>query len=110
MLDIKNMSTQKFNFLKGCLKILSENSERILAFQKYLETDFEKKLFEATINNLLDIHNPLRYNNFSYVMRELLDHILKRLAPDECVKKYIWYTPPASEREVVRSQRIKYAI
>ena len=104
------MSIQGLDFLKGCLKILSENLERILAFQKYLETDFEKKLFEAAINNLLDIHNPLRFNNFSYAMRELLDHILKRLARDECVKKCIWYTPPDSEREVVRSQRIKYAI
>lgn len=104
------MSTLEFDFLKGCLQILSENSNRILAFQKYLETDFEKKLFEAAINNLLDIHNPLRFNNFSYAMRELVDHILKRLAPDEYVKKCIWYTPPDSEREVVRSQRIKYAI
>jgi len=104
------MSTQGLDFLKGCLQILSENSKRILAFQKYLETDFEKKLFEAAINNLLDIHNPLRFNNFSYAMRELVDHILKRLAPDEYVKKCIWYTPPDSEREVVRSQRIKYAI
>jgi len=67
-------------------------------------------LFEAAINNLLDIHNRLRFNNFSYAMRELLGHILKRLAPDECVKKCVWYTPPASEREVVRSRRIKYAI
>jgi len=104
------MNIQGFDFLKGCLKILSENSEKILTFQKYLETDFEKKLFEAAINNLLDVHNPLRFNNFSYAMRELLDHILKRLAPDEYVKKCIWYTPPAGERKVVRSQRIKYAI
>jgi len=74
-------------FLNGCLQILAENKDRILVFEKYLKTDFEKNLFEAAFYNLLDIHNPLRFNNFSYVIRELIDHILRRLAPDECVIK-----------------------
>jgi hypothetical protein len=104
------MSMEELDFLKGCLQVLSKNSEKILAFQKYLETDFEKKLFEAAINNLLDIHNPLRFNNFSYAMRELMDHILRRLAPDDYVKLCSWYECPDGKRKVIRSQRIKYAI
>ena len=104
------MSMEELDFLKGCLQVLSKNAEKILAFQKYLETDFEKKLFEAAINNLLDIHNPLRFNNFSYAMRELMDHILKRLAPDENVIRCSWYKHPDGERKVIRSQRIKYTI
>lgn len=104
------MTTHGLDFLNGCLQILSDNSKRILSFQKNLETDFEKKLLEAAINNLLDIHNPLRFNNFSYAMRELVDHVLNRLAPDDYVNKCTWYTVPDGTRNVVRPQRVKYAI
>ena len=97
-------------FLNGCLQILAENKDRILVFEKYLKTDFEKNLFEAAFYNLLDIHNPLRFNNFSYVIRELIDHILRRLAPDEYVVRCKWYSKPDSNRKVIRSQRVKYAI
>lgn len=110
-LVVRNMNKDsKINFLNGCLQILSENNERILAFEENLKTEFEKELLEAAFYNLLDLHNPLRFNNFSYAIRELLDHILRRLAPSEYVVKCTWYSEPDSNRKVVRTQRVKYAI
>ena len=109
--NVRNMSeSHKIQFLNGCLQILAENKDRILAFEKKLKTDFEKNLLEAAFHNLLDIHNPLRFNNFSYAIRELIDHVLRRLSPNECVINCIWYSEPNSNRKVIRSQRIKYAI
>lgn len=80
----------------------------------FLETDFEKQLFDAAMYNLCDTNNKLRFNNFAYSMRELTRHFLKRLAPDEDIKTTPWYKPflkPDTKKEIItREQRIKFAI
>lgn len=80
--------------------------------QPHLKTDFEKALFEATLNNLRDLNNPLRLNNFAFAARELTRHFLDRLAPDEEVRKAPWFKLHDSTKPnmVTREQKIKYAI
>lgn len=77
--------------------------------QTYLNTDFEKTLFEEAINNLKS-NSRIRFSNFSYVMRELLDNILIRLANDKVVMQTPWYFTEQQDRKVTRKQRLKYII
>ena len=52
---------------------------------------FEKELFHAALYNLDDVNNRLRFNNFAYAMRELVRHVLDRLAPDVEVLGCSWW-------------------
>lgn len=98
-------------FLNGCIRLLSGKEALIGALQAKLETNFEQRLFEAAINNLLDAYNPLRFNNFAYATRELVRHILTRLAPDDEVRACAWYKNETQNLDgVTRGQRILYAI
>lgn len=78
----------------------------------FLETEFEKNLCESTFQNLADSTNKLRFNNFSYALRELTRHVLYRLSPDENVLNCSWYQNeiPDKENGITRGQRIKYAV
>ena len=98
-------------FLNGCIRLLSGKETLISALEAKLTTEFEKKLFEAAINNLLDAYNPLRFNNYAYATRELVRHILFRLAPDAEVLTCEWYiNETKKEGGISRRQRIVFAI
>lgn len=76
-----------------------------------LKSEFENQLFDACLQNLADTANPLRLNNFAYAMRELTRHILKRLAPDNCVFQCSWYkNETQDENGITRKQRSYYAV
>lgn len=76
-----------------------------------LDGKFEKELLIASLANLEDKTNKLRFNNFSYSIRELTRHVLKRLAPDENVIACSWFSYDDPEKEqITRAQRIKYAV
>lgn len=77
-----------------------------------LSGDFEHNLFEASLHNLDDSSNKLRFNNFAYSIRELTRHILARLAPDKNVINTTWYRPIDTKRPdlITRKQRMQYAI
>ncbi|MGE6468089.1 hypothetical protein [Serratia proteamaculans] len=77
-------------------------------FQEHLETEFEHELFHACLRNYCSHGNPLRFNNFAYVIRELINHVLERLAPDERVKNSPWYIRDRNNASVTRKQRAKY--
>lgn len=82
---------------------------------EYLDSDFEKKLYQAILKNLEDTNNPLRYNNFAYSMRELVRHILKRVSPDNNIKNTEWYVIKKSicknnDIDITRMDRLKYCI
>ncbi len=78
--------------------------------KSYLQTNFEKMLFEAAMENL-NSNSRIRFSNFSFVMRELIDVVLERLAPDSLVMKTSWYEKPKDlNRNVSRKQRLKYII
>lgn len=79
--------------------------------RELVSTDFEKQLLEASLKNLLDKDNKLRFNNFSCGIRELSRHVLSRLAPDDEVQKCIWFkNETKSTGKISRGERIKYSI
>lgn len=83
--------------------------ERIL--QLLGDSRFERDLYEAAMFNLEDRRNKLRFHNFAFAMRELVGHTLARLAPDEEVKKCIWWKkkPRDVVHQVTRMERCVYA-
>lgn len=79
--------------------------------EKQLEGDFEKALFSAALGNLEDRDNPLRFNNFAYAMRELVRHVMARLAPDDEVRACDWYKEETGRPNgISRRQRVYYAV
>lgn len=80
----------------------------IREFQEHLETDFENELLHASLRNYCSHGNPLRFNNFAFVIRELINHVLKRLAPDERVMASPWFTKNKNNATITRKQQAKY--
>ncbi len=78
--------------------------------QRVLATGFEHQLLAAAFDNL-DGSGPLCFNNFSYALRELLRHVLHRLATDKQVKACSWFKADKTARGgITRAQRATYAI
>ncbi|MEQ4311738.1 hypothetical protein ABNM01_02390 [Pseudomonas syringae] len=75
------------------------------------DSRFERSLYEAAVFNLEDRRNKLRFHNFAFAMRELAGHTLARLAPDEDVKRCIWWKkkPKGTVPQVTRIERCVYA-
>lgn len=88
---------------------MNENYKKI---ELLVKTDFERELLKAVFLNLEDTGNKLKYNNFSYSLRELLRHILYRISPNEHILNCTWYKDKSVDKEngITRRQRIKYAI
>jgi len=79
--------------------------------RKLFESEFEKNLFEASLQNLEDKSNKLRFNNFAYSVRELSRHILHNLAPDHEIICCSWYKNETGTPGIIsRGERVKYAI
>lgn len=88
--------------------ISNDNSIKIL---EHLGIGFEKDLFLASLNNLSDKGNPLRFNNFAYCMREIITLILDKYSSDEDILKCCWYrNETKKENGITRAQRAKYSI
>lgn len=77
-------------------------------FQSLLVTDFEHKLFIASLRNYASHGNPLRFHNFAFSMRELVLHVINRKAPPGNVVKASWYQRESEDHPVTRRQQIKY--
>lgn len=77
---------------------------------KYLETEFEKGLFLASINYLKNHNDPLRFNSFSYSLRELVRNIFAARAPDELLKCCSWFKIETDNGMPTRQQRYIYCI
>ena len=73
-----------------------------------LEGEFERDLLTHALRNYCTMGCPIRFNNFAYVMRELLTVALNRMAPAERVTKAQWYERESDEFEVTRKQQLKY--
>ena len=72
---------------------------------------FERQLYQAAHRNLADQNNPLRLSNFAYAMRELVRHLLERLAPSDSVVACEWYQNQTSKPNgVTRRQRAYFAV
>lgn len=71
---------------------------------------FEVDLFSAAVKNLEDVSDPLRLNSFASAIRELVRHVLERLAPDADVRKCSWYKNETDKPNgVSRRQRAYYS-
>jgi len=76
-----------------------------------LPSEFESDLFQAALGNLDEVSNPLRFNNFAYSMRELVRHVLSRLAPDAAVLRCDWYREETGRANgISRRQRVYFAV
>ena len=83
----------------------------ILDIEKYLETEFERELFKASVSYLCSENDPLRFNSFAYSMRELYRHVLSRLSPEEEIVKCEWFKiKDSNEGKSTRRQKLVYAI
>jgi len=80
----------------------------IKAFEKLLVTDFERKLFVASLRNYCTHGNSLRFHNFAFSMRELVLQVIARKAPNNDVMKASWYERESEKFEVTRRQQLKY--
>lgn len=82
----------------------------ILRIQSILSTSFQKALFAASLANLNDATNKLRYTNFALSIRELSREFLHSLAPTVNVQNCDWYKVETNNGLPSRAQRICYAI
>jgi hypothetical protein len=95
--------------LSGLEKELGELSKETI--ESFLSAGFETRLFAASLANLADELNPLRFNNFAYSIRELVRHVLARVAPDESVTRCSWYANETkTPGRISRGERIKYGV
>jgi Predicted pPIWI-associating nuclease len=83
---------------------------KISSIEKHLTTEFEKKLFAASVSYLSKLDDPLRLNSFSYSMRELYEHILSRLSPRDQIINCTWFKPENERNDPTRKQQLKYAV
>lgn len=80
------------------------------AILESIASGFERDLLCAAFDNL-DLTGPLRFNNFAYALRELLRHVLHRLATDEDVKSCSWFKPDKNAiGGITRAHRATYAV
>lgn len=87
------------------------NNEDCVRILNYLSEGFERNLFLASLNNLSDKGNPLRFNNFAYCMREIITIILQRHSSDQDIPNCCWYKNETDkEKGITRVQRVKYSI
>lgn len=81
------------------------------SLENILETNFEKELLKEAFKNLNNKHSKIRYCNFAYSLRSLIDCIFEnRIAPNEKVQNTPWYKKESEDRKVTRRQRYKYFI
>ncbi|HCU0888977.1 TPA: hypothetical protein OUJ16_002374 [Raoultella ornithinolytica] len=81
----------------------------IKEFHEHLDNDFEEQLFIACLRNYCSHGNTLRFSNFAYAIRELINHVLSRMAPDERVMAAPWFTTNGNNMPTItRKQQAKY--
>lgn len=81
--------------------------------QRYIIDPFELKVLDAAFRNLEDKTNPLCFNNFAYVLRELVYMVIDQLAPNKDVIKARWWIPSQDDKianRANRKQQIRYAL
>lgn len=71
---------------------------------------FLEKLCKGAIRAGRDTTNPIRGNLVASALRELATHVLHDLAPDDEVRRCIWFEQAADTKTVTRSQRARYIV
>jgi len=79
--------------------------------EELLSAGFERDLYFACLENASDNSNRLRLSNFAFAMRELMRHVLNRLAPDESVIQCIWFEQTHQDvGKATGAQKALYAV
>lgn len=79
--------------------------------EKYLVGTLEVGAFTGSIDVLSDVTNPLRYAFFSLGIRELVNHVIDRLAPNSDVIVCEWWDDKDGNRTTPkRTEKMQYAI
>lgn len=71
---------------------------------------FLKKICKGAIRAGRDKTNPIRGNLVASALRELATHVLHSLAPDDEVRRCIWFEQATDTKTVTRSQRARYIV
>lgn len=76
--------------------------------------EFHHQLYAAALGNLGDLDNPLRFNNFAYALRELINSIFTQRAPKAEVVQCSWYEDevgrPNIKDAVTKIQHARYVV
>lgn len=71
---------------------------------------FLKKLCKGVVKAGRDKTNPIRGNLVASALRELATHVLHSLAPDDEVKRCVWFEQAKDTKTVTRGQRARYIV
>lgn len=71
---------------------------------------FLKKLCKGAIQTGRDKANPIRGNLVASALRELATHILHSLAPEDEVRRCVWFEQAKDTKTVTRGQRARYIV
>ena len=71
---------------------------------------FLKKLCKGAIKVGGDKTNPIRGNLVASVLRELAGYVLHSLAPDDEVKRCVWFEQAKDTTTITRGQRARYIV
>jgi hypothetical protein len=83
----------------------------IHVIHKYLKGKMEVDAFTASLDALSSETNPLRYSFFSLGIRELVNHVIDRLAPNSSVVLCGWWDDNDGKRTTPkRTEKMQYAI
>jgi len=71
---------------------------------------FLKKICKGAIKAGRDKTNPIRGNLVASALRELATHVLHSLAPDDEVRRCVWFEQARDTKTVTRGQRARYIV
>jgi hypothetical protein len=71
---------------------------------------FLKNICKGAIKAGRDKTNPIRGNLVASALRELATHVLHSLAPDDEVRRCVWFEQDKCTKTVTRSQRARYIV
>lgn len=70
--------------------------------------EFERKVLEGARRVAADEGNPIRGNLYAAAIRELLGHLMDRLAPEQEVRACWWFEQASDTDGITRRQRAQY--
>lgn len=71
---------------------------------------FLRKLCKGAIKAGRDKTNPIRGNLVASALRELATHVLHSLAPDDEMRRCVWFEQAKGTKTVTRGQRARYIV
>lgn len=86
------------------------NSLRADLVRHFPEDRFLRKILKGAYRVGRDKSNPIRGNLVASGLREIVGHVLHNLAPDEEVRRCIWFEQATDTKTVTRRQRANYIV